>query len=79
MCVKLLSKLDSGDKGRIVKIRGTAGMHRLLLDLGLFVGRTISVEKTGVNLLADPVEVRLKARVLSLEKEVADNIQVEVA
>jgi Fe2+ transport system protein FeoA len=79
MGVKLLSKLDGGEKGRIVKIRGAAGVHRLLFDLGLFVGRTISVEKNGMALLAAPIEVRVKARVLSLEKEVADNIQVEVA
>jgi Fe2+ transport system protein FeoA len=77
--VKLLSKLDGGEKGRIVKIRGTAGIHRLLFNLGLFVGRNVSVEKNGMALLAEPIEVRVKARVLSLEKEVADNIQVEVA
>jgi len=78
MGVKPLSKLDGGEKGRIVKIRGPAGVHRLLFDLGLFVGRNISVEKNGMALLAEPIEVRVKARVLSLEKEVADNIQVEV-
>ena len=79
MGVKLLSKLGSGEKGRIVKIRGEAGMHRLLFDLGLVVGRTISVEKTSMTLLEDPIEVRVKARVLPLEKELAANIQVEVA
>lgn len=71
--------MDGGEKGRIVKIRGTAGVHRLLFNLGLFVGRNVSVEKNGMALLAKPIEVRVKAHVLSLEKEVADNIQVEVA
>ncbi len=79
MNVKLLSKLGCGEKGRIVKIRGEVAMHRLLFDLGLVVGRTISVEKTGMTLLGDPIEVRVKTRILSLEKDVAANIQVEVA
>ncbi len=79
MDVKLLSRLCCGEKGRIVKIRGEVAMHRLLFDLGLVVGRTISVEKTSMTLLGDPIEVRVKTRVLSLEKEVAANIQVEVA
>ena len=79
MGVKLLSRLGCGEKGRIVKIRGEVAMHRLLFDLGLVVGRNISVEKTSMTLLEDPIEVRVKTRVLSLEKELAANIQVEVA
>ena len=79
MGVKLLSKLDCGEKGRIVKIRGEAGMHRYLFELGLVVGRAISVEKTSLTPLGDPIEVKVNSSVLSLEKEVAANIQVEVA
>jgi Fe2+ transport system protein FeoA len=78
MGVKLLSKLGCGEKGRIVKIRGEVAMHRLLYELGLVVGRTISVEKTSMTLVGDPIEIRVKTRLLSLEKEVAANIQVEV-
>ena len=79
MGIKLLSKLGYGEKGRIVRIRGEAAMHRLLFELGLVVGCTISVEKTSMALMGDPVEVRMKTRTLSLEREVAANIQVEVA
>ena len=79
MSVKLLSRLDSGERGRIVKIRGEAGMHRYLFELGLVVGRVIAVERTSMTLLAAPIEVRVNGSVLSLEKEVAANIQVKVA
>lgn len=79
MSVKLLSKLGHGEKGRIVKIRGEAGMHRLLFDFGLFVGRTISVENTNIPLQGEPIQVRVKECVLSLEKEMAANIHVKVA
>jgi ferrous iron transport protein A len=79
MGVKLLNRLDSGEKGRIVKIRGEAGMHRYLFELGLVVGRTISIEKISMTPVADPIEVRVNGSVLSLEKDVAANIQVEVA
>ena len=79
MGVKLLSKLGTGEKGRVVKIRGKAGMHRLLFDLGLFVGRTVAIEKTCVTHHGEPIEVRVKTDIFSLETKVADNIQVEVA
>jgi Fe2+ transport system protein FeoA len=79
MSVKLLSKLGCGERGRIVMIRGEVAVHRLLYDLGLVVGRTISVERTGLTPLGDPIEVRIKTRVFPLEKDLAANIQVKVA
>jgi Fe2+ transport system protein FeoA len=79
MGVQLLSRLDNGEKGRIVKIRGEAGMHRYLFELGLVVGRVIVVEKTNMALLADPIKVRVNGSVLSLEKDIATNIHIEVA
>lgn len=79
MSVKLLSNLDIGEKGRIVRIRGEAAMHRLLFDLGLFIGRTVSVEKSSLPQLEDPIEVRTQESVLSLEKQIAASIHVEVA
>ena len=78
MSVKLLSNLSIGEKGRIVRIRGEAAMHRLLFDLGLFVGRTVSIERSGMPLLEDPIEVRVNESVHSLEKQVAASIHVEV-
>jgi Fe2+ transport system protein FeoA len=79
MSVKLLSKLGSGERGRIVRICGEAGMHRLLFELGLFIGRSVSVENTGASLLGEPLQVKVKERVFSLEKEIAANIYVRVA
>lgn len=43
MNVKLLSKLREGEQGKIILIRGKAGIHRSLLKLGLIVGRDIHV------------------------------------
>lgn len=78
MEVKLLSTLQCGEKGKIVKIRGAAALHRYLFELGLFVGRMISIEKTALVPLGEAIEVRIKSGVLSLETEVAGNIQVKV-
>ena len=79
MDIRLLSRLSYGEKGIIVKIRGQAAVHRYLYKLGLVVGRTISIEKASLTLLEEPIEVRVNSRVLSLEKDVAANIQVKVA
>ena len=79
MELKLLSKLGCGEKGKVVKIRGEAAIHRYLFESGLVVGRMISIEKTSLTPLGDPIEVRVDSSVLTLEKEVAANIQIEVA
>lgn len=76
MTVKLLSKLDHGEKGTIVKIRGAVTTHRYLFERGLFVGRSISIEKANVVPSQTPIEVRVNSSVLYLEKELAANIQV---
>ena len=79
MNVKQLSNLDDGENGRIVKIRGNPGIHRYLFELGLMVGRHIHVEKMGTDSLDNPVKIRLDKNILSLDTEVAANIQVEIA
>ena len=76
MPVKLLSELKRGEKGRIVKISGTGGIHRRLLDMGLVPGSEIEMERVAP--LGDPIEVKVKGYNLSLRKEEASSIQVEV-
>lgn len=79
MSKKLLSRLDSGEKGRIIKIRGEAGVHRYLFELGLFVGRHISIERINLVPLEDSIKVRVNGSIFSLEKALANNIHVEIS
>ena len=77
MPVKLLTELEPGEKGRIVKIGGTGSIHRRLLDMGLVSGSEVEMERVAP--LGDPIEIKVKGYNLSLRKEEAASIQVEVA
>ena len=76
MPLKLLSELNRGEKGRIVKIGGTGSIRRRLLDMGLVSGSDIEMERVAP--LGDPIEIKVKGYNLSLRKEEAANIQIEV-
>ena len=76
MPVKLLSELKRGEKGRIIKVGGTGGIRRRLLDMGLVTGSDIEMERVAP--LGDPIEIKVKGYNLSLRKEEAASIQVEV-
>ena len=77
MSVKLLSELKAGEKGTIVRVEGKGGIHRRILDMGAVAGTVVEVR--GVAPLGDPMEVSLKGYNLSLRKEEASGIKVEVA
>jgi Fe2+ transport system protein FeoA len=76
MPTKPLNELKPKEKGKIVKISGGGGIHRRLLDMGLVSGSEVEMERVAP--LGDPVEVRIKGYHLSLRKEEAIKIQVEV-
>jgi Fe2+ transport system protein FeoA len=76
MTVKMLSELEKGEKGRIVKIGGKGNVHRRLLDMGLVSGSDIEMQRVAP--LGDPIEIKVKGYNLSLRKEEAASIQVEV-
>jgi len=73
---KYLHELKPGEKGKIVKVGGGRGIQRRLLDMGLVSGSDVEVERVAP--LGDPIEIKIKGYHLSLRKEEASNIQVEV-
>jgi Fe2+ transport system protein FeoA len=76
MPVKKLNELKKGDRGKIVKISG-GGVSQRLMDMGLIAGS--EVEMQGVAPLGDPIEIKVKGYNLSLRKNEASGITVEVA
>ena len=76
MPIKPLSELRPKEKGRIIRVGGGGGIHRRLLDMGLVSGSEVEAERVAP--LGDPLEVRIKGYHLTLRKEEAANIQVEV-
>ena len=76
MPTKLLSELNPGEKGMITRVGPGGGIRRRLLDMGLVSGSEVEVERVAP--LGDPMQVRIKGYHLTLRKEEAANIQVEV-
>ena len=71
-----LDKLPLGQEAMITAVGGEGALRLRLLDMGLIPKTTIRVEKIAP--LGDPIELRVRDYALSLRKEDARNIQVEV-
>ena len=77
MTTKPLNELRPGEKGKIVKVGGKGRIHRRILDMGVVSGTEIEVKRVAP--LGDPIQIRVKGYHLTLRKEEAANIQIEVA
>ena len=71
-----LDKLSLGQEAVITAVGGEGALRCRLLDMGLIPRTTVRVEKVAP--LGDPIELRIRGYALSLRKEDARNITVEV-
>lgn len=71
-----LDTLPLGQEAVITAVGGEGALRLRLLDMGLIPKTTIRVEKIAP--LGDPIELRVRGYALSLRKEDARNITVEV-
>ena len=73
---KSLNELKPNESGRVKKIKGQGTLNKRLLDMGIIKGTTIEVTKVAP--LGDPIDIKVKGYHLSLRKEEAAQICVEV-
>lgn len=71
-----LDLLPLGQEAVITAVGGEGALRCRLLDMGLTPKTRVQVEKIAP--LGDPIELRVRGYALSLRKEDARNIQVEV-
>ena len=72
-----LDKLPRGQEAVITAVGGEGALRCRLLDMGLIPKTRVRVEKVAP--LGDPLELRVRGYSLSLRKEDAGKIEVEVA
>ena len=72
-----LDKLPLGQEAVITAVGGEGAPRCRLLDMGLIPKTRVRVEKVAP--LGDPLELRVRGYSLSLRKEDAGKIEVEVA
>ena len=74
--IKKLSELDVGERGVVVNVVGKGALIRRLLDMGIVRGVEIRVVRKAP--LGDPIEFEIKGYYLSLRKDEASHVFVEV-
>lgn len=73
---KPLSLMEPGESGKIISISRKMRSYKKFADLGIVKGTSLVFERIAP--LGDPVEVKIKGYSLSLRKEEAVNITVEI-
>ncbi len=74
--LKRLDEFSVGETGLIKKVEGEGKFRRRLLDMGLTPGATVYLRKVAP--FGDPIEVTLRGYELSLRKEEAKLVLLEV-
>lgn len=72
----VLSQLAPSETGVIIRVVGGGPIQRRIVDMGMVPGTRITVQKFAP--LGDPMEIKVKGFNLSLRKDEAANIEVEV-
>jgi DtxR family Mn-dependent transcriptional regulator len=75
--MKHLSDVKVGERCKVTRVIAEAGIKSKLLDMGIVPGAEVQIQKVAP--LGDPVDVLVKGYHLSLRREEAEAIAVEVA
>lgn len=73
---KRLSDLEPGEKGVVVRIKGSGATRRRIMDMGIVRGSEIKVIRRAP--LGDPVEFEIRDYNLTLRKREAELIYVSL-
>lgn len=74
--VVALGELSTGATGTICRLTCRRQLRRRLMDMGVVAGTPVKIERVAP--LGDPIELKLKGFHLSLRREEAGDIWVEV-
>jgi len=73
---KTLDSFRIGQSGKIIKVNGEGKVRRRLFDMGLTPGASVYLRKVAP--LGDPLEITVRGYELSLRKDEAMHVEVEV-
>ena len=74
--LRTLNELEKGETGLIKNVTGESRIRRRLFDMGVTPGATVVLRKKAP--LGDPIEVTVRGYELTLRKEEAKMVYVEV-
>ena len=73
---KYLSEFNIGEQGKILKVSAEGKIKRRLFDMGVTPGAMVLLKKVAP--LGDPIEVTIRGYELSLRKDEAKCVLIEV-
>jgi DtxR family Mn-dependent transcriptional regulator len=76
MTTAKLKDLKPGQKGKVLKINVRGETNKRIVEMGVTPGVVIEVEREAP--LGDPIDIKVKGYHLSLRKEEAEGIEIEV-
>ena len=71
-----LRTLKPGQRGKVLKIQARGETSKRIVEMGVTPGAVVEVERVAP--LGDPMSIKVKGYHLSLRKEEAEGIEVEV-
>ncbi len=74
--VVALKDLNPGQKGTVRGVRGRGEVYKRLLDMGLTPGSLVEMRRVAP--LGDPLEIKVRGYNLSLRKQEAEEIEIEL-
>ena len=74
--LKKLSEFNIGETGQITKVDGEGRIRRRLFDMGITPGAEVYLRKKAP--LGDPMEITIRGYELTLRKEEADLVTLEL-
>lgn len=71
-----LDELKPGQRGKILRIDGHGPLEQRLMALGLLEGSEVAMTRRAIG--GDPVEVQIMGYALSLRREEARRVEIEL-
>ena len=71
-----LSELKTGQKAYITRVNGNGAFRKRILEMGVTPGSVVELKRSAP--LGDPIDVKVRGYHLSLRKDEAEGIDVEV-
>jgi DtxR family Mn-dependent transcriptional regulator len=76
MTAARLKDLKPGQKGKVLKVNARGETNKRIVEMGVTPGAVVEVERVAP--LGDPIDIKVKGYHLSLRKDEADGIEIEV-
>lgn len=71
-----LKDLEPGQKGKVVKVKSRGQVGKRILEMGITPGAVVEIEHVAP--LGDPIDVKVRGFHLSIRKEEANDVEVEI-